>query len=95
MPTLHIEHPISDIAAWRAAFDRFSPVRARAGVSEVRVQSPVDDPHYVVIDLDFPTAATAQAFERFLRESVWTSRETSPALAGTPRTLVLAPVGSA
>ena len=48
MPTLHIEHAISDIVTWRAAFDRFADARARAGVLDARVQCPVDDPHHVV-----------------------------------------------
>jgi len=92
MPTLHIEHAISDIVTWRATFDRFADARADAGVLEARVQSPVDDAHYVVIDLDFATTSAAEAFERFLRESVWSSPGSSPALAGTPLTVILAPV---
>jgi hypothetical protein len=89
MPTLRIEHPVSDMATWRAAFERFGDERARAGVLEARVRCPVDDPHYVVVELDFPTAEAASAFASFLREEVWSSPERSPALAGTPRTLIL------
>ena len=32
MATLHIQHPISDIGTWKAAFDRFAEARAKSGV---------------------------------------------------------------
>lgn len=44
MPTLHIEHPITDFDTWKSAFDRFAPARESAGVRHHRVQRPVDDP---------------------------------------------------
>ncbi|MGI8652227.1 MAG: hypothetical protein ACR2I7_05445 [Geodermatophilaceae bacterium] len=53
MPTLHIEHAISDFDLWRGAFERFEQYRTQAGVRAERIQRPVDDPQYVVIDLDF------------------------------------------
>ena len=89
MVTLHIEHPITDLATWRGAFDRFADVRARAGVRAHRIQTPVDDPHYVVVDLDFDTAEQAASFLEILRTRVWPSRESAPALAGEPRTMIL------
>jgi hypothetical protein len=89
MSTLHIEHPITDLAVWRAAFDRFADRRRQGGVSAERVQRPVDDDHYVLIDLDFPTREQAERFLGFLRSTVWASSESSPALAGTPRTRIL------
>ena len=89
MPTLHIEHPVTDLAVWRAAFDRFADHRRQGGVSAERVLRPVDDDHYVLIDLDFPTRDQAERFLRFLQSTVWASPESSPALAGTPRTRLL------
>jgi len=89
MPTLHIEHAITDLATWSAAFDRFSDARIEAGVLAHRVLRPLDDPHYVVIDLDFATAAQAESFRDFLTTRVWASRDSSPALAGTPTTRIL------
>ena len=59
MATLHIEHPVTDFGTWQAAFDRFAQVRQESGVCGQRILRPVDDAHYVVIDLDFPTAAQA------------------------------------
>lgn len=89
MPTLHIEHAIIDFNMWKAAFDRFSEFRKQSGVLGHRIQRPVDDPNYVVIDLDFQTATEAERFCEFLREKVWTSPENAPALAGPPHTKIL------
>ncbi len=91
MATLHIEHPITDFDTWTSAFNRFADVRREAGVRAQRVQRPVDDPMYVVIDLDFDTTDEAKAFLRFLNTKVWAIRENAPALAGTPDTMILEP----
>lgn len=93
MTTLHIEHPIVDFDVWRSAFDRFADVRRQAGVRSGRVLRPVDDPKYVVIDLDFDTAAAAERFLTFLQTNVWTNRENSPGLDGTPMTRILESAG--
>ena len=84
MTTLHIEHPISDLAAWRDAFDQFADVRQRAGVLSHVIRQPVDDPHYVSIDLEFADTAAAEAFRTFLRTRIWATPEASPALRGEP-----------
>jgi hypothetical protein len=94
MPTLHIEHAIVDFALWKAAFDRFADLRTRSGVLRHRIQQPIDDPRYVVIDLDFGTALEAGRFLEFLQEKVWSSRENAPALAGPPQARILEPVPS-
>lgn len=92
MPTLHIEHAITDFDVWKAAFDRFADMRRQSGVHHHRVQRPVDDPKYVVIDLDFATAAEAETFLEFLQARVWSSADTAPALAGRPQTRILSTV---
>jgi hypothetical protein len=89
MATLHIEHPITSFTDWEAAFKRFAAMRARAGVRRQQVQRPVDDAHYVVVDLDFDTVEEAEGFLSVLKERVWSSRESSPALAGDPQTRIL------
>jgi hypothetical protein len=91
MPTLHIEHAIVDFDLWKAAFDRLAELRKQSGVLRHRIQRPVDDPRYVVIDLDFDTTDEAEAFVEFLRTKVWSSRENAPALAGAPHTKILEP----
>jgi hypothetical protein len=62
MPTLHIEHPITDFGAWNSAFARFAEARRQAGVRAQRIQRPAGDPNYVVIDLDFGTYGEAETF---------------------------------
>ena len=91
MVTLHIEHRITDFDTWNAAFNRFTDVRRNAGVRTHRVQRPVDDPAYVVIDLDFDTTDEAAAFLSFLNSKVWAIPENAPALAGIPETMILEP----
>ena len=58
-------------------------------MTAARIQHPVDDDRYVLVDLDFPTREQAERFRRFLETQVWSSREASPALAGSPRTTLL------
>ena len=62
-----------------------SPTTRRdAGVVTQRVRQPVDDPEYIVVDLEFETMQAAEAFKRFLETVVWQSRDLSPGLDGTP-----------
>ena len=91
MATLHIEHRITDFDTWSTAFDRFADARRNAGVRGHCVQRPVDDPGYVVIDLDFDTIDEATAFLGFLNTKVWAIPENAPALASTPETMILEP----
>lgn len=51
----------------------------------------MDDPHYVVVDLDFDTVAAAQAFRHFLETVVWSVPDNAPALVGTPKWMILEP----
>jgi hypothetical protein len=92
MTTLHIEHPVTDFDTWTAAFNRFGAIRREAGVLAERISRPVDDPRYVVIDLDFDSIDAADAFLQFLTTKVWAIVENAPALAGTPHTKILEPV---
>ena len=91
MVTLHIEHTITDYRTWRTAFDNFAQARNAGGVRAARIAQPVDDAHYIVIDLDFDTPEEAAAFRAFLQTKVWASASTAPALAGAPRTSILQP----
>jgi hypothetical protein len=84
MSVLHIEHRISDFEIWKGAFDAFATKRRVAGVSHERVCRPVDDSHYVVIELDFTTTEQARAFLDFLQQAVWSSPADAPALVGRP-----------
>ena len=70
MPTVQIEHPIRDFDGWRAAFDRDPARRETSGVRRYRVFRPVDDPQFVIIDLDVDTNDAAQTFVTTMR-SIW------------------------
>ena len=90
MTTLRIEHPVTDFTVWRQAFDRFAGTRTTAGVRGHVIRRPVDDPRYVLVDLEFDSAGEAEAFLELLRTRVWSMPANSPALAGDPVTRVLA-----
>ena len=92
MTTLHIQHPSTDFDTWDSAFKRFADARTQAGVRAHRVRRPVDDPNFVVIDLDFDSTEEAVAFRRFLETRVWGVQENAPALVGSPETMILEPV---
>ena len=91
MTTLHIEHPITDFEIWSTSFHQFADARQAAGVRAHRVQRPVDDPHYVVVDLEFDDVDAAVAFRHFLTTVVWAIPGNAPALVGTPKATVLEP----
>jgi hypothetical protein len=92
MPTLHIEHEISDLSMWLEAFQKFAPAREQAGVKQTEVFQPSDDPHYIVVNLRFESVDAATNFRTFLTERVWSSPDASPALVGAPMARVLTEV---
>jgi hypothetical protein len=89
MATLRIEHAIHDYQTWQKAFDSFARARTRAGVRSFAVRQPVNDPKYLMLDLEFDTAGQAEAFAEFLHQRVWSSPTSSPALAGAAQTQIL------
>jgi hypothetical protein len=86
MAVLHIEHPVTDFAAWQQTFASFAARREQGGVTAERIARPVDDDQYVVIDLEFGRAEQAQAFLGFLTSQVWPRAQV---LAGAPQARVL------
>ncbi|MBK6770383.1 MAG: hypothetical protein IPG72_15505 [Ardenticatenales bacterium] len=70
MLTVQIEHPVPDYDGWKAAFDRDPAGREVSGVRRYRVYRPVDDPRYVIIELDFDTQPMAEAFVAKMR-GIW------------------------
>lgn len=95
MATLHIEHPITDLETWLGAFARFGDARAKAGVRAQHIRQPVDDDGYIYVELEFDTVEEAAGFRDFLETRVWTSRDASPGLDGTPRARILTDVETA
>jgi len=89
MPTLHIDHAISDLAVWRGAFDPLREVRRNAGVLHEVVRQPVDDPQRIVVDLEFDTVEHARAFREFLVDTIWATPANAPGLIGAPSAVIL------
>jgi hypothetical protein len=85
MHILRIEHQIQDFDSWKAAFDRDPIGRRHSSVRRHRILRPVDDPDYVMLDLEFESAGEAEAFRDALERDVWRSRRAAPALAGSPK----------
>ena len=84
MVTLHIEHAITDYDTWRSAFERGASLREETGVRGYEIQRPVDDPKYVMVNLEFDDVAAAESLLAMLRGRIWTNPETAPALVGQP-----------
>ena len=71
MVTLHIQHAVPDFDAWKRAFDGDPMDRKGAGVRRYHVHRALDEPGFVLIDLEFDTAEQArQMLERLRR--LWT-----------------------
>ncbi|MFB3909731.1 MAG: hypothetical protein ACE15D_15150 [Candidatus Eisenbacteria bacterium] len=61
MVLLRIEHPVPDYDGWKRAFDSDPVGRQQSGVRRYRISRPIDDPHYVTIDLELDTVAEAES----------------------------------
>jgi hypothetical protein len=68
MHVLRIEHEVPDYDRWKNAFDSDPIGRQAAGVLRYRVLRGAADPNFVMIDLEFETAAEAERMETSLRE---------------------------
>ncbi len=68
MYILRIEHPVPDFAAWKKAFDSDPLGRRRSGVQRYRVLRPLDDPGFVMVDLEFDTLVLAEETHARLRQ---------------------------
>lgn len=67
---LHIEHPVFDFAAWKAAFDSDPVGRQKSGVRCYRVLRPIDNPDFAIIDLEFDQLDQAEALLAAMQQ-VW------------------------
>lgn len=70
MYILQIEHPVPNYAGWKQAFDSDPVGREKMGVRRYRILRPLDNPNYVMIDLEFDTAGQAEALLAAMRV-VW------------------------
>ena len=67
---LRIEHPVPNFAGWKQAFDSDPVGREKSGVRRYQILRPVDNPNFVMIDLEFDTAQQAEALLAAMRV-VW------------------------
>lgn len=58
---LRIEHPVQNYDAWKKAFESDPIGRKKSGVRRYRIMRSVDDPNYVMIDLELDSASAAKA----------------------------------
>jgi hypothetical protein len=70
MHCIIIEHPVQSFDAWKSAFDGDPVGRAASGVLGYRIMRAVDDPLYVVMQLDFAELETARAYIAKIRQAV-------------------------
>ncbi|HEX8917480.1 MAG TPA: hypothetical protein VF898_03175 [Chloroflexota bacterium] len=70
MPILRIEHPVPDFDGWKKAFDSDPVGRKQSGVRRYQVLRSMDDPNYVMIDLEFDSKQEAEALLAAMRQ-VW------------------------
>jgi hypothetical protein len=59
MVVLQIQHKVPNFEGWKKAFYDDPIDRKRSGVLHYRIFRPVDDPNYVIIDLEFDSVELA------------------------------------
>lgn len=74
MFTLCIEHPVPSYEKWKQAFDSDPVGRERMKVRRYQILRPVDNPNYVMIQLEFDTVGDAEALLTAMR-AVWSRVE--------------------
>jgi hypothetical protein len=70
VPILRIEHSVPDYDGWKRAFDGDPADRKGSGVRRYQVFRSVEDPNYVMIDLEFDTQREAKGLLETMR-GVW------------------------
>jgi hypothetical protein len=70
MYTLSIEHHVPNYESWKQAFDSDPVGREKMKVRRYQILRPLDNPNYVMINLEFDTASDAEALLAAMR-AVW------------------------
>ena len=89
MTVLHIEHPVPNYEAWKRVFDADPVGREKSGVRRYRILRAMDDPNYVMIDLEFDTEGEAEALLASMRV-IWDRVQGT--LISSPRARIAEPV---
>jgi hypothetical protein len=70
MVMLRIEHPVPNFNGWKQAFDSDPVGREKSGVRRYQILRAIDDPNFIMIDLEFDTVLQAEALLAAMRV-VW------------------------
>jgi hypothetical protein len=70
MVILRIEHKVPNFEGWKRAFESDPIGRKKAAVRRYRIFRPIDDPNYVIIDLEFDNLQQAEEALAALR-NLW------------------------
>ena len=70
MYMLRIEHPVPNYDGWKQAFDSDPVGREKSGVRRYQILRPIDNPNFVMIDLEFDTVGQVEALLAAMR-AVW------------------------
>jgi len=68
MVILQIEHKVPNFEGWKKAFESDPINRKKSGVHHYRISRPIDDPNYVIIDLEFDNLKDAENTLSALRD---------------------------
>ena len=74
MTILQIEHSVPNFEGWKKAFDSDPMNRKQSGVKSYKIFTQIDNPNYVVIQLEFENTAEAEAMLTGL-EKLWNQVE--------------------
>lgn len=70
MILLHIEHSTPNFAEWKASFDNFAALRQQSGARRYRIERPIDNPNFAMIELEFDNVRDAQSLLAAVQQ-VW------------------------
>jgi hypothetical protein len=68
MIILQLEHPVPNFDGWKKAFESDPVGRQRGGVVRYSILKKIDDPNYVVINLEFDKKEQAENFLELLKQ---------------------------
>lgn len=82
--TLRIEHPVGNYDSWKRAFDSDPIGRQKSGVRRYRILRPIDDPNYVIVDLEFDNLKEAENAGSALR-NMWSNSPEAQKVMQNPK----------
>ena len=74
MVILQIEHPVPDFNSWKKAFDSDPLNRKQSGVLRYRIFKALDNPDYVIVELEFENLKDAETMHNSLKK-LWNQVE--------------------